>query len=217
MDLRNTWDQWPDEHGRFGEFGGRYVAETLMPLILELEDAYRAAKKDPAFAAQMDDLWAHYVGRPSPLYFAERLTEAVGDATMQLAFEQHWVDDGAEVAHHGVPRHLNVAGILVDLDLCNMTAAGVVVSAGDVVRISFEAKPFTIGHTGAAEGGLGNGDKIIAAIRTSDDELAALKLNIARTGFKHLCRDPFPFFDNLFRTVHNTGARYRGGARPACS
>ncbi|WP_084420865.1 tryptophan synthase subunit beta [Henriciella litoralis] len=78
MTKLNTWDQWPDENGRFGEFGGRYVAETLMPLILELEDEYRAAKKDPAFTAQMDDLWEHYVGRPSPLYFAERITEHFG-------------------------------------------------------------------------------------------------------------------------------------------
>lgn len=75
MDLRNTWEKWPDANGRFGEFGGRYVAETLMPLILELEAEYRKAKEDPAFKAEMDDLWAHYVGRPSPLYFAERLTE----------------------------------------------------------------------------------------------------------------------------------------------
>ena len=84
MDLRNTWDQWPDANGRFGEFGGRYVAETLMPLILDLEQAYRDAKKDPAFSAQMDDLWAHYVGRPSPLYFAERLTEHFGGAKIYL-------------------------------------------------------------------------------------------------------------------------------------
>lgn len=84
MDLRNTWDQWPDENGRFGEFGGRYVAETLMPLILDLEKEYRAAKQDPAFAAQMDDLWAHYVGRPSPLYFAERLTDHFGGAKIYL-------------------------------------------------------------------------------------------------------------------------------------
>lgn len=84
MDLRNTWDQWPDENGRFGEFGGRYVAETLMPLILDLEQEYRAAKQDPAFAAQMDDLWAHYVGRPSPLYFAERLSAHFGGAKIYL-------------------------------------------------------------------------------------------------------------------------------------
>ena len=80
MDVRNTWDQWPDVNGRFGEFGGRYVAETLMPLILDLEAEYRKAKEDPAFKAEMDDLWAHYVGRPSPLYFAERLTEHFGGA-----------------------------------------------------------------------------------------------------------------------------------------
>ncbi|MEH6693393.1 MAG: tryptophan synthase subunit beta [Hyphomonas sp.] len=80
MDLRNTWDKWPDANGRFGEFGGRYVAETLMPLILDLEKEYRAVKLDPAFKAQMDDMWAHYVGRPSPLYFAERLTEHFGGA-----------------------------------------------------------------------------------------------------------------------------------------
>ncbi len=80
MDLRNTWEKWPDVNGRFGEFGGRYVAETLMPLILDLEVEYRKAQNDPAFKAQMDDLWTHYVGRPSPLYFAERLTDHFGGA-----------------------------------------------------------------------------------------------------------------------------------------
>ena len=80
MDLRNTWEKWPDVNGRFGEFGGRYVAETLMPLILDLEAEYRKAQNDPAFKAQMDDLWTHYVGRPSPLYFAERLTDHFGGA-----------------------------------------------------------------------------------------------------------------------------------------
>jgi tryptophan synthase beta chain len=67
-------------NGRFGEFGGRYVAETLMPLILDLEAEYRRAQTDPEFKAEMDDLWTHYVGRPSPLYFAERLTEHFGGA-----------------------------------------------------------------------------------------------------------------------------------------
>ncbi len=80
MDARNAWDQWPDANGRFGDFGGRYVAETLMPLVLELEAEYRRAKQDPAFAAEMQDLWTHYVGRPSPLYFAERLTAHFGGA-----------------------------------------------------------------------------------------------------------------------------------------
>jgi tryptophan synthase beta chain len=74
----------PDARGHFGAFGGRYVAETLMPLILDLERAYRAAQSDPAFAAQMDDLMTHYVGRPSPLYFAERLTGDLGGAKIYL-------------------------------------------------------------------------------------------------------------------------------------
>jgi len=70
----------PDANGHFGAFGGRYVAETLMPLILDLETAYRAAQADPAFTAQFDDLLKNYVGRPSPLYYAERFTEALGGA-----------------------------------------------------------------------------------------------------------------------------------------
>jgi tryptophan synthase beta chain len=73
----NSFRNQPDERGHFGQFGGRYVAETLMPLVLELEREYRAAKLDPAFAAQFDDLLEHYVGRPSPLYYAERMTEAL--------------------------------------------------------------------------------------------------------------------------------------------
>jgi len=74
----------PDANGHFGQFGGRYVAETLMPLILELEQAYTAAKADPAFHAELDDLLKHYVGRPSPLYFAERLTAELGGAKIYL-------------------------------------------------------------------------------------------------------------------------------------
>ncbi len=77
MNAPNSFRLQPDERGHFGEFGGRYVAETLMPLILELETAYRAAQADPAFQAEFDDLLEHYVGRPSPLYYAERLTEAL--------------------------------------------------------------------------------------------------------------------------------------------
>jgi tryptophan synthase beta chain len=71
----NSFRTGPDERGHFGLFGGRFVAETLMPLILELEKAYTEAKADPAFAAEMTSYLTHYVGRPSPLYYAERLTE----------------------------------------------------------------------------------------------------------------------------------------------
>jgi tryptophan synthase beta chain len=76
----NSLSQWPDENGRFGTFGGRYVAETLMPLVLELEQEYARAKADPAFQAEFDWLLEHYVGRPSPMYFAERLTKHYGGA-----------------------------------------------------------------------------------------------------------------------------------------
>jgi len=76
----NSFRTGPDEQGMFGIFGGRFVAETLMPLILELEEEWTRAKADPAFRAELDHLNAHYVGRPSPLYFAERLTEHLGGA-----------------------------------------------------------------------------------------------------------------------------------------
>ena len=76
----NTLDAYPDVNGRFGEFGGRYVAETLMPLVLDLDRAYAAAKADPSFQAELDGYMTHYVGRPSPLYFAERLTQHFGGA-----------------------------------------------------------------------------------------------------------------------------------------
>ncbi|WP_270935822.1 tryptophan synthase subunit beta [Falsiroseomonas oryzae] len=72
--LPNSLRQGPDSRGRFGDFGGRFVAETLMPLILEVEKAYEAAKRDAAFQAEWRRLLTHYVGRPSPLWFAERLT-----------------------------------------------------------------------------------------------------------------------------------------------
>ncbi len=77
---RNSYRTGPDERGHFGLYGGRFVAETLMPLILDLESAYTQAKADPQFQAELDALNAHYAGRPSPLYFAERLTEHLGGA-----------------------------------------------------------------------------------------------------------------------------------------
>ncbi|WP_328799468.1 tryptophan synthase subunit beta [Sandaracinobacteroides hominis] len=78
----------PDARGHFGAFGGRYVAETLMPLILDLEREYIAAKADPAFRAELDYLLKHYVGRPSPLYFAEPLTRHLGGAKIYLKREE---------------------------------------------------------------------------------------------------------------------------------
>ena len=77
----------PDARGHFGIYGGRYVAETLMPALIEVEKAYVAAKVDPAFDAEFRGLLRHYVGRPSPLYFAPRLTEAFGGAKLYLKRE----------------------------------------------------------------------------------------------------------------------------------
>ena len=80
----NTLRHGPDERGRFGIFGGRFVAETLMPLVLDLEKAYAAAKADPAYQAEIDFMQRDYVGRPSPLYLAERLTEHFNGAKIYL-------------------------------------------------------------------------------------------------------------------------------------
>jgi tryptophan synthase beta chain len=80
----NTFRSGPDEFGRFGIFGGRFVAETLMPLILDVEQAYAHAKSDPTFEAELASYRTHYIGRPSPLYFAQRVTEAFGGAKIFL-------------------------------------------------------------------------------------------------------------------------------------
>ena len=83
----NSLRNGPDEQGRFGTYGGRFVAETLMPLILDLERAYRIAKGDAAFQGELQNLRVHYAGRPSPLYFAERLTRELGGAKVYFKRE----------------------------------------------------------------------------------------------------------------------------------
>jgi tryptophan synthase beta chain len=100
--LPNSFRTGPDENGRFGDFGGRFVSETLMPLILDLQARYDFAKTDPSFWAEMDDLWKHYVGRPSPMYFAERLTEHLGGAKIYLKRD--------ELNHTGAHKINNVLG-----------------------------------------------------------------------------------------------------------
>jgi len=85
---RNSYRTGPDENGHFGIFGGRYVSETLMPLILEVEAEYNKAMKDPAFLEELDYLNKHYIGRPSPLYYAERLTEHLGGAKIYFKREE---------------------------------------------------------------------------------------------------------------------------------
>ncbi len=106
MDSLNTYRGGPDEQGHFGVFGGRFVAETLMPLILEVERAYEAAKADPAFQQDFDRYAKHYIGRPSPLYFASRLTEhfAKGDTGAKLYFKRD------ELNHTGAHKINNCLG-----------------------------------------------------------------------------------------------------------
>jgi len=88
MSALNSLRQGPDEQGRFGQYGGRFVAETLMPLILDLDREYRAARIDPQYQAELADLATHYTGRPSPIYFAERMTEHLGGAKVWFKREE---------------------------------------------------------------------------------------------------------------------------------
>ncbi len=99
---QNSFRSGPDDEGRFGIYGGRFVAETLMPLINDLSQAYEEAKADPAYRALMEDFLAHYVGRPSPLYHAERLSEHLGGA--KIYFKRD------ELNHTGAHKINNVIG-----------------------------------------------------------------------------------------------------------
>src|SRR6201990_1162906 len=98
----NSFRTGPDERGHFGLYGGRFVAETLMPLILDLEKAYNEDKTDPAFRREMDGHLKNYVGRPSPLYFAERLTVHYGGAKIYFKRE--------DLNHTGAHKVNNVLG-----------------------------------------------------------------------------------------------------------
>jgi len=102
----NTYRGGPNESGHFGQFGGRFVAETLMPLILDVEHAYTAAKADPSFQAEIDYFAKHYVGRPSPLYYAERITEHLrqGDKGAKIFFKRD------ELNHTGAHKINNCIG-----------------------------------------------------------------------------------------------------------
>ena len=102
IDKPNSYRNGPDERGHFGNFGGRFVAETLMPLILSLEEAYKQAKADPKYQEELDYFLKHYVGRPSPLYYAERMTEHLGGA--KIYFKRD------ELNHTGAHKINNVLG-----------------------------------------------------------------------------------------------------------
>lgn len=116
----------PDKNGHFGPFGGRYVAETLMPALLELERAYKRFIRDPKFRAQFDDYAAHYVGRPTPLYFAERLSAELGGGRIFLKRE----------------------------DLCHTGAHKVNNTLGQCLMAKLMGKPRVIAETGAGQHGV---------------------------------------------------------------
>ncbi|HXF91153.1 MAG TPA: tryptophan synthase subunit beta [Nitrospiraceae bacterium] len=116
----------PDKRGRFGQYGGRYVPETLMPALLELEAAYLKAKKDRRFQAEFEHYLKHYVGRPTPLYFAERLTKKLGGAKIYLKRE----------------------------DLCHTGAHKINNSIGQALLAKRMNKPRVIAETGAGQHGV---------------------------------------------------------------
>jgi tryptophan synthase beta chain len=141
----NSFRAGPDERGRFGLFGGRFVAETLMPLILDLEKAYAAATIDPTFQREMDWYLAHYVGRPSPLYFAERLTEHLRE--MPPPFPPPLAGEGAVGA--------GGAKIYFKRDELNHTGAHKVNNVlGQVMLAKRMGKPRVIAETGAGQHGV---------------------------------------------------------------
>src|SRR5713226_4935182 len=107
----------PDSRGRFGEFGGRYVAETLMPALLELEAAYKAARRDPKFRAELDRYSREFVGRPTPLYFAANLTAQLGGARIYLKRE-----DLCHTGAHKVNNTLGQALLAVRMNKARITA-----------------------------------------------------------------------------------------------
>src|SRR5271166_6666139 len=107
----------PDKHGRFGEYGGRWVAETLMPALLELERAYKEARRDPQFRADLDRLSREYVGRPTPLYLAENLSARLGGAKIYLKRE-----DLCHTGAHKVNNTLGQALLAVRMGKKRLTA-----------------------------------------------------------------------------------------------
>jgi tryptophan synthase beta chain len=122
----NTQVQLPDENGHFGQFGGRFVSETLMGALEELEEVYKKLSNDPNFQEEFDKDLAHYVGRPSPLYFAERLTEKVGGAKIYLKRE--------DLNHTGAHKVNN--------------------TIGQALLAKFMGKPRVIAETGAGQHGV---------------------------------------------------------------
>ena len=97
-----NYHKFPDNQGRFGKFGGRFVAETLMPLLLEVEKEYKIAKKSKEFKKELDYYFTNYIGRPSPLYFAQRISKMLGN--VKLYFKRD------ELNHTGAHKINNCVG-----------------------------------------------------------------------------------------------------------
>src|SRR6201988_3993726 len=117
QDLRPLMQSYPDKRGRFGEFGGRYVAETLMPALAELESAYRAARGDPAFRAELERRSREFVGRPTPLYLCENLTAKLGGAKIYIKRE-----DLCHTGAHKVNNTLGQALLAIRMNKSRITA-----------------------------------------------------------------------------------------------
>jgi hypothetical protein len=164
----NTYRAGPDDQGFFGLFGGRYVAETLMPLILDLDKAYAEAKADPAFRAEMDGHLKHYVGRPSPLYYAERLSEF--NLRHLTRFAEFMAAEFPRVDHRG-----REAG-LVNVHIHQFQPGGAVVDAAALAQ--FQQQWATYG-------------KLVASDCLSQREVSGILHDTLNEVFKQ----PFSFLD----------------------
>ena len=132
MTQPNTYRSGPDGDGNFGPYGGRFVAETLMPLVLALEEAWGEARDDPAFQAEFESLLRHYVGRPSPLTRADRITERLGGATVYFKRD--------ELNHTGAHKINNCIG--------------------QILLARRMGKTRIIAETGAGQHGVADGDRV---------------------------------------------------------
>ena len=117
----NTLREGPDENGHFGIFGGRYVAETLMPLVLDVEHAWKTAKSDPIFWSELEYYRKHYIGRPSPLYFASRLTDHFQGAKLYFKRDALGKGDSKLVSMLGL--WLGPVGVALGIGIAYVIAA----------------------------------------------------------------------------------------------
>src|SRR6058998_2824876 len=147
----------PNTHGRFGKYGGRYVPETLMPALLELEQAYLKARRDRRFQPELDRYLKLYVGRPTPLYFAEKLTRRVGGASIYLKRE----------------------------DLCHTGAHKINNTIGQILIARHVGKSRVIAETGAGQHGVATATVaammgVSCVVYMGTEDMARQEINVAR-------------------------------------